>query len=318
MHRLLARYAECVFWMARQVERADSLARILAVAQTYSDDSDDAETWGSIVALHADGERFAKRGTPAVAESVLHFYLIDRDNPGAIVPTVRAARENARTLRPLISTEMWLQLNTFYAKMRNLKRADIRPHLISPLCDTIKQQCQLHVGITAETFYHDEAWNFYCLGQAIERADQTTRLLDVQYHRLLGGRRRADPAEDASQWNALLRAAAGFHAFRRVHPSGMSPMKVVDFFLFDPHFPRSVQACLDAAVNAVVGLRGDYDVPAGKRAERTLTRLRHRLDRKDFRANVERDLHATLDSIQCDLIDTTKALGPLFGETRAS
>src|ERR1700740_2427937 len=105
---LLARYAECIFWLARFVERAENLARILEVHETYARDRSGARDWFSIVQLNADEETFAEKHAVASARNVIRFYLTDRENPTSILNAVKSARENGRTLRPLISTEMWV------------------------------------------------------------------------------------------------------------------------------------------------------------------------------------------------------------------
>ena len=309
MSRLLSRYAESVFWLARQIERADSLARILDVNASFSHDSSGSHNWESIVTLYSARAEFLKRHDAFTADAVLHFYLLDRTNPCSIASAVALARENARALRPLISTEMWGQLNSFNAKMKRLRRPDIAEPKLAKLCGLIKQECQTHFGIVGETFYRDEAWLFYEIGQNIERADQTTRLLDVKYHLLLPPSAGIGSPLDVSQWGALLRSAAGFHAYRRLHPTGMSPVRVADFLLFDRHFPRSILRCLDAAVAALAEMRATYDLHGGGAAERQLTNLRDRVAGDAIESVISRGLHETLDWIQIELLRTVDELG---------
>src|SRR5690606_17150685 len=159
-------------------------------------------------------------------------------------------RENARTVRPLISTEMWSQINAFYQEIKRLEPEDTTTQQLSDLAKLVKEGCQTHVGITMETFYRDEAWAFYVMGQQLERADQTTRLLDAKVHQLLPKGAQEGSALDVSQWYALLRAAAGFQAFRREHPSSTRPEHVAAFALFNPRFPRSLTAAVMATSEA--------------------------------------------------------------------
>ena len=97
---------------------------------------------------------------------------------------IRAARENARTLRPWISTEMWSQINVFYNQLLALTPKDVVMPQLNRVCRMIKEACQTHTGITEGTFFRDQGWHFYEMGRLIERADQTTRLLDIKYHLL--------------------------------------------------------------------------------------------------------------------------------------
>ncbi len=171
--------------MARYMERVENLARILDVQETFSRAGHAGRDWRAIVELFADPAAFFASHEEASAEAVVAFYLLDTNNPNAILSAVRMARENARTLRPFISTEMWSQLNVFYNRLRDLRPADLALSDLSRLCAEIKESCQTHTGITEGTFYRDQGWYFYQLGKNLERADQTTRLLDVKYHLLL-------------------------------------------------------------------------------------------------------------------------------------
>jgi uncharacterized alpha-E superfamily protein len=236
---LLARYAESLFWMARYLERVENLARLVDVTQTFESPGREAESWFALVRINADENGFAKRGLAHSADAVKHFYLLDGGNPTSIPASLEAARTNARTLRPLISTEMWMQLNVFHRDMLAITPADLEGDQLSRLCRVIKEGVQTHTGITEGTFFRDQGWFFYQLGRLIERADQTTRLLDIRYHILVpvvaSEERRVT---ELTQWGAVLRAAAGYHAFRRVAPAGFTPEDVVAFLLADTAFPR--------------------------------------------------------------------------------
>ena len=208
MSSLLSRYAECIFWLARFVERAEDLARILDVNETFSRDARGSQNWLSIVQLHADEKRFFEKHPIATADAVIRFYVTDMENPTSIISAIRAARENARTLRPLISTEMWVHLNVFYNRLKAIDKTELAPGSMTRLLSWIKESCQTHTGITEGTFFRDQGWYFYQLGRYIERADQTTRLLDIKYHLLLPKTADVGSPIDASQWSAEQRAEA--------------------------------------------------------------------------------------------------------------
>ena len=124
---LIARHAESTLWLARYMERIENLARILDVTNTFARDADDTRNWLSIPRINGDLTAFYKTQTEATQRSVGEFYLLDSDNPTSVQSFIAAARENARTLRALISTEMWLQINVFYARIRQLNAAAIMP-----------------------------------------------------------------------------------------------------------------------------------------------------------------------------------------------
>ena len=295
---LLSRYAESLFWLARYMERVENLARILDVTDTFVRHGADQSGWRSVIQINADEERFIKRYGEANAETVARFYLVDRDNPTSIASTLFYARENARTLRPLISTEMWAQINMFYNRVRLLTEADASPSRVSGLCAYFKEQCQAHAGITDGTFFRDQGWAFYCIGKYIERGDQTSRLVDIKYHTLLPSVDDVGTALDLSQWHALLRAASGYHAFRRIYPSGMTPSSVAGFLLLNHSFPRSVILCVRqievylTQLGSGYGLRGTYE------AQERLDELRAALLDQSIQEILSRGLHEFLDWVQ--------------------
>ncbi len=254
---LLSRFAENHFWMARYVERVENLARILDVNETFARDNTGVQDWLPIVQLHADEEVFFKKHGEASAKAVVQFYLADQDNPNSIVQSIRAARENARGLRHLISIELWTQLNVYYRWLRELKRQDYNLANLSALCARIKEHCQLHTGIVEGTMFRDQGLVFYLIGKQIERADQLTRLVDIKYHRLLPMVGDVGSALDVSQWNALLRSAAAYQAYRRSQPSGMTPKMVAGFLLFNAGFARSVTTCVGEIRKLVEELAND-------------------------------------------------------------
>jgi uncharacterized alpha-E superfamily protein len=311
---LLARFAENSFWMARYMERAENLARILDVNETYAQNGEGVKEWLPIVQLYSDAERFFAQHDEATADAVLHFYVLDRANPTSITASVAAARENARTLRHLISTESWTHLNVFYNRLQKLTLDDLALSNLSRVCAGIKEDCQLHTGIIEGTGYRSQSWYAYQIGKQIERMDQTTRLLDINYHRLLAAVDESGSPLDASQWNALLRSAAGYHAFRRIHPRGMQPARVAEFLLFDLAFPRSVALCareLDRLIAALAALIGETDTPM---PTGTLERLRSIGRESSIEAVLEGGLHEFLDQLQRHLITLTDELGgAIFG-----
>lgn len=309
---LLARSAQALLWLARYVERAENLARILEVHDTFSRDRFGAQDWFPIVQLHSDEAAFFARNAAASAQTVLEFYLIDQTNPSSIMSAVRAARENARVLRPLISTEMWVQLNRFHGRMTALGAADLRPGQLSPLLSWIKEACQLHTGITEGTLQRDQAWYFYQLGRYLERADQTTRLLDIKYHVLLPDSRVIGAMVDVSQWNTLLRSAAGYHAYRRLHATGITPTQVAGFLLLNRRFPRSVYLCVREAEMLLAELKARYGLRQGNEAAEQLDGLRGLLSGIGIEEILIQGMHEFLDVIQQRLNQIGDALADGF------
>ena len=226
------------------MERAENLARIIEVNETFARDASGANDWLPILKLHRDEEPFFKRYEKTNSDDVVRFYITDAQNPNSILSSVRAARENARSIRHVISLETWVQLNVFYNWVASLTPRSLRMSELSRVCSRIKEGVQLHSGIVTGTLYRDQVWSFYRLGVFTELADQVTRLVDTKYHALLPSWKDVGSPVDIAQWNALLRSAGAYHGYRRVYPAGMSPTTVAGFILLGPRFPRSLPHCV--------------------------------------------------------------------------
>jgi uncharacterized alpha-E superfamily protein len=311
---LLARFAENTFWMARYMERAENLARILEVNESFARDRSGVPDWLPIVQLHSDEEAFFETHRYATADAVLNFYFIDRENKNSILYSVWAARENARSLRHLISVEVWSQLNVFYNFLLKLKPRHLRISELSRLCQTVKERCQLHTGIVEGTNYRDEGWVFYQLGKMIERAEQTTRLVDIKYHRLLPRDANIGSPVDVSQWNALLLSAAAYHGYRRVHPRGITPAAVAGFILLNRRFPRSVATCVKTIRDLLEELARDPEF-AGVSLDPGPLRDLEGLTSVTINEAIDHGLHEHLESIQVALQTLTSALASVHFET---
>ncbi|MEI8395475.1 MAG: alpha-E domain-containing protein [Rhodospirillaceae bacterium] len=313
MNNLLARYAEDIFWMARYMERTENLARILDVHETYGHDHHGSKNWRSIIRLNGDEKGFFDRYPTASAENVVYFYILDDSNPTSIVSGIRAARENARCLRPWISTEMWTHINVFHNRLLSLTPEDIALPALTRLCSMIKESCQTHSGITEGTFYRDEGWYFYLLGKNVERADQTTRLLDIGFHAPGPSADAIDPARhDFVHWHAVLRSVAGYHAFRRVYPHGMTPADIAVFILYNESFPRSVTLCVREINLLLTRLKSRYKLNGGNKALERIDEIQSALATRAIERVIRDGLHGHLDWLQLRLSDFTSELSRSF------
>ena len=308
---LLTRDAEGLFWMARYLERVENIARLIDVTQTFESPGREAESWAALIAINADGEGFAARGLPVDGVSIKEFYLRDRLNPTGIPAALDAARTNARKLRPLISTEMWMQLNVFHRNVMAIEPDELEGDALSRLCRRIKEGVQAHTGVTEGTFFRDQGWHFYELGRQIERADQTTRLLDIKYHLLVRGSGEERRLVELTQWNAVLRASAGFHAFRKVAAAGFKPEDVVAFLLSDPAFARSVRLCMAQMAWHLGTLQTRYGLRDTAPVLKALNELRAMLDDLP-RLRLPDGLHDFLDRLQTDLNRIGQIMGTMF------
>ena len=297
---LIARHAESTLWLARYMERIENMARILDVANSFARDADDTRNWLSIPRINGDLTAFYKKHSEATQHSVGAFYLLDEDNPTSVQSFIASARENARTLRALISTEMWLQINVFHGRIRQLNAVAISPDHFTAVCNMLKDGAQSHTGITEGTLYRDQAWHFYMVGRYLERADQTTRLLDTRLHSLAPQSDVVETDIDAGQWNALLRAAAGYHAYRREHPAGYDARKVACFLLANTAFPRSVGLNLAQVEWHLTQLRARYLLRMSAALER-LDALNGMMTYENVAELAGRRLSPFLDYVQLEI-----------------
>ncbi|MCB1510741.1 MAG: alpha-E domain-containing protein [Hyphomicrobiaceae bacterium] len=308
---LLARYAEHLFWLARYVERASSLARIIEVHLAFDRGRSEEVSWAWLVALHSDQERFAQGYSDASLANVIKFYVDDMSNPGSIRFSLRAARENARALRAVISTEMWSQLNEFYNRIRSLKERDLDPVRLSRTCGQIKDGCYAQLGVTESTLYRDEGWRFFLLGMMMERADQTSRLLDVKFAQL----QTVGPdliAPDEVFWLLVLRSAAAHQAFMRIERRAAGPAKVAQFLLANGSHPRSVIVCVNQIERLLHELRTGFGLRGVNKAQEKAEILGELIVAAGRNPQVVDRLHGINDRIQRDLIELGSELGQAF------
>ncbi|HNP71389.1 MAG TPA: alpha-E domain-containing protein [Kouleothrix sp.] len=295
---MLSRVAESLFWMSRYLERAEDVARIIAVNFQASLDAPSASqelAWEPLIAITGDRGLFNAAFQAYDAESVTAFLTMHPENPNAIRSCIGRARENARAVREQISREMWEQLNRLY---HTIATTDVEVITRDPYSffSEIRNGSHLFQGVTDATMAHSEGWEFIQAGKFLERADKTARILDVKYSALAGHSGGEGAPLASLQWIALLKSCSAFEPYRRSH-SQLQAWRVVDFLLLDRTFPRSVGFCLDQTRSALVRISDSpLDRPANT-AERLLGRLCADLTYLDIREALA-DLHVYLDDMQ--------------------
>jgi len=297
--------------MARYFERAESLARIFETQTSFHRGRDD-NSWAWIVALYSDEKAFAKAFEEANAENVIRYYMAYIDNPGSVQSSIRAARENARALRPMLSTDMWYQLNDFYNRLGAFSPSDFSEVRLSRTCDAIKRGCYAQLGIADNTLYHDEMWPFFRLGLFLERADQTSRLLDVRFAQQQTGLAQDEGRFDFTFWTILLRASSAYHAYRRVFPRHIDPKEVARFLIFDTSLPRSIAYCLDEMQTMIELLRRGFGLRHASIAAQQIESMTAGLAAASLDEHLLEKLHSFNDRVQLGLIALTDELGQAF------
>lgn len=309
MSNLLARFAENLYWLGRYMERVENTARILHINETYARDTPDGPDWRRVLDLHADTQRFFKSHKKADARTVLNFYILDRANPTSIAFAVANARENARTVRHLISTEMWTEVNLFHGSMKAMTlRSTMLAHL-SRIASELILHCQTFDGIANGTFLRGEPRCFYQLGKYLERADQTTRVLDMGYDRLSMN----EPNAVASvQWSTMLRSLSGYHAYRSRHPAASQPSDIAGFLLYDTEFPRAVALCVHQVTDGLRDLERRHGAERSGRLEEARRALEFALETGPGSELVAERLHQFLDSTQIALAGVSNAIAKTY------
>jgi len=295
---LLSRVADAVYWMARYIERAENVARFLDVNHNLLIDlpHDYTGQWQPVVNTTGDRVLFKDKYGAATQQNVLQFLAFDADYPNSIYSCIRTARENARSVREIVSSEMWEQVNNLYLLITEESRRETRSSLPS-LCRAVRLACHLFDGITNSTMSHNEAWNFIRVGTLLERADKTSRILDVKYFILLPSVADVGTPYDDVQWSAVLKSVSGLEMYRKRH-GRIAPERIVEFLLLDGEFPRAIRYCVsraDASLHRITG------TPAGTFAcasEQRSGLLRGELDFARVEPILAAGLHEFCDSLQ--------------------
>ena len=309
---MLSRVANSLYWMARYVERAENTARFIDVTlNLILDQPDGVPQWEPLVATTGDTQTFAERYGEFSGENVIRFLTFDREYPNSILSSIATARENARTIRDQISSEAWEQLNEFHGFVREADRGPDGATSLFEFFSAVKQHSHLFSGVLDATITRDTGWHFANLGRLLERADKTSRLLDVKYFTLLPQVGDIGTTIDDLQWSAVLRSVSGFELYRKRYHT-ITVERVVQFLILDAVFPRAIHACITRADESLHEIGGSPIGSYRNRAEQHLGRLKSELAYADVDAIVDRGLHEFTDDLQRKLNETGAAIYETF------
>ena len=280
---MLSRVADRIYWMSRQMERAENMARILGVTSNMVlfGTEGDARAEPAGAAHHHRQRRALLRAARSRSRcsGAGGFPRARPDEPLlASTAACAAARENAHAVRWQITSEMWETLNTTWLEMKRVRRRTSTGAGAAKFFDWVKDRSHLFRGVTYGTIMRGEAFNFSRLGTFLERADNTARILDVKYHVLLPSVKDVGGALDYYQWTALLRSVSSFETYRTLYRDQIFPIKVAQLLILERRMPRSLAACFDQVTQAmerIEGQRPRRQAPGG-RAARAPDQCRHR------------------------------------------
>jgi len=312
---MLSRVADAVYWASRYVERAENVARFVNVNLDLMLEAPISQrpSWEPLVLTTGDQEWFAEHYKQPTPETVAHFLSFDRRYPNSVVSCVSFARENARTVREVISREMWQQLNELYLMVKEASKSPGPIEEMADYFERVKLAGIHYAGVTDATLSHGEAWHFCRLGRLLERADKTSRILDVKYFVLQPSQQQGGPTIDQVGWTALLNSASALQMYRQTEHI-ITPRRVARFLLLSDEFPRSIRHCVKRAQRSLHALTG---TPVGNyktEAERLLGKLVADLDYADIDQVVDYGLHEYLDELQTTLNAVSSSVHKQFFE----
>ncbi len=296
---MLSRVANSIYWLNRYIERAENIARFSDVNFNMSLDMPMGmvQQWEPLIMTSGDRTLFFERYGKVTPENVIHFLTFDEAYPNSILSCLNSARANARSVREIISSEMWEQVNNFYHFVKDAAKSDSVSNWPS-FFKQVKLESHLFVGITDVTMTHNEGWHFGQLGRFLERAEKTTRILDVKYFILLPSVRDIGSTLDELQWAALLRSTSAYEMYRKQDLQRINPTAVAKFLLLDPAFPRSIRFCIHWAERSLHQITGTPEGTWCNPVERNLGKLRSDLDYLMIDEVIDTGLHQFLDSLQ--------------------
>lgn len=304
---MLARTANNLFWLARYMERADHLARLLQLAGYMNavrvDDERDSEWESALIASGASEAYFAKHDQ-ATEATVVDFLAFDADNPSSIVNCIKVARRNARAARTAITTDMWEAINAASQELRRDFAVQAGEDRQASFLDAVKAGVGLFHGVSANAMLRRDDFHFVRVGQFLERADNTARLLDVKYHVRLPQVSDVGGVVDFYQWVAILRAVGARRAYRVLFKGQVDPSQVAELLITREEFPRSLAFCYQEItwhLGAIHGQDPQRSAEAKRQAHSLYADIRF--------ARIERIIADGLHEYLTDLIERTEALG---------
>jgi uncharacterized alpha-E superfamily protein len=311
---MLSRVADSLYWMSRYIERAENNARIAGVhLQLLLDSTDPAETnpkqlWDPIISSLEENELFASLYEKPDSKAVIDFVSLQKKNPNSIYSCLTLARENARSTSEQISSEMWEQINGLYLYVKSDGARRLVRNSPYEFFKRIITGSHLFQGVTDATMIHSEGWDFIRIGKLLERADCSSRILDVKYHLLLPSGEKVGGNVDTIQWMSVLRSCSALEAYRKVYVGQVAPWRVAEFIITHPAFPRSVRFSVDCFDEALHHITGSHESKYANEAERLSGRLRSDLDYATIGDIFKFGLHEYLELIQERLVEISNAL----------
>lgn len=312
---MLSRVANSLYWMSRYIERAESIARLVDVnLQMLLDfrNLDDATLnahWMPVVQSSGDEEQFRKLYPRTTGQNVTDFMVFNPANPNSIYSSIGQARENARMVRDQIAVELWEEINRVYLFLNSPRAKKEWRDSPSDFFHTIRNASLLLQGLTDATVVRNEGWFFIQVGRFLERADKTSRILDVRHASLPPSGTPSSPSQtDALGWSAVLRSCSAWDAYKAIYGAEVQPAYVAEFLLLTDDFPRSVRFSVRHLNSVLRRISGVHDGRFSNDAEKLAGRLLAELQFSTADDIFEIGLHNYIDVLQGKLNAIGEAL----------
>lgn len=300
---MLSRVADRLYWMARYLERAEDTARLTyAYTHLVMDIPRGSEPGWEILVSILDAEHIYNSHYRVYNEqNVLKFMIADLDNIGGIYHAIKAARENVRTTRDVLPEEAWEHVNELYLYAQEFAESSIGRRHRYQFLEQVVARCQMINGLLMTTLPRDHANRFIKLGHLLERADMTTRIVDVGAAALLGEERHYSTV-DSLIWASLLKSLSAMGAYRRSIGPLVDPGSMVNFVFREPALPRSVRFALN-------GIREELGpLKRNTAAIKLVDRARRKLSRFDPEVRSREELHQFIDQFQLSLTELNQTI----------
>src|SRR5688572_7565054 len=313
---MLARVVENVYWLSRYLERAENTARIIGVNTNLLLDLPGgiAPGWLPLVDISGNRAEFDQlsegKATRGEERDVVQFLLADRTNPGSICSSLHSARENARTLREILPTEAWELLNQFFGEFSKDLATGINKRMRFEFLKRIVIALQTIAGMLDGTMNRNDAHTFLTLGRNLERADMTSRIVDVRSAQLLPVETPELRPFESVQWMSVLKSLSGYQMYRLKMRTRVKRTDVLQFLLRDDQFPRSCQFCLTQLGNALTPL------PRSEGVLEVLDTAAKFIERAPLATLDQPGLHELIDRIQLNINNVHNMIAEIYFPSR--
>lgn len=292
---MLARNAENFYWVARYLERAENTARlIIKITDTLLDMPTDASVgWNTLLQIVGVDQLYNKHYKTATENDIMHFLIADERNPSSILACIKYARENSRTLREHLPEELWERVNSLYLYISsNVEDTSNKRRKKYIFLQQVIYQRQAIVGLIFGAMERSLPYHFMKLGRNLERADMTSRIVDVNYAISLEEDHPLYEVAKEMLWASILKSLSGYQTYRRLKHFHINMPDVVDFLFNEVNFPRSILHCIGELEEGLV------DMPKNKEVLKTVRLAQKSLAKKDEQTMSEEKLHDHIDLSQ--------------------